>query len=387
MTKKFKIFSSISAWLCLLAYGVTMTTTHACNSEIAKSYNLSNTQMGCMYMCLYLGFFFSSILTGQIADKKGKLLIISFGIFIMALGLVLFPLTHNFILGMVAFALMGIGGGANETNVTGYIGDIWEGKRRVQMMNWTQTAFAFGAFLGPVLTGFVLKYTNNFRLSFYLAFSVAICGFIMILFSKAFKQEIITGENKITPWKYILCDKYIILMMLCLMFYCGMESGFSEWASVYYNDILGVNSVVSAQSVGLFWIGLSFGAFVFGNISKFMTREKMVVFACLGIIVCFSLWMIKIPLMAFVCSFWIGFFLGPVFGTCLGMGSEKLKEHSGAVTSVLFGGAYIGGAFFPAAIGTFADIFSIDKSIMIIPYLACGIILCVVYATVRVKKG
>lgn len=293
----------------------------------------------------------------------------------MALGLFLFVISKNIFMLATSLALMGIGGGANETNVTGYIGDIWHGKRRNSMMNINQTFFAFGAFIGPILTGICLKY-NNYKYGFIYIGIIAIIGFIFSLICVLKKKEKPLRKQE-TPWKYILQDKYLILMMLCLMFYCGIESGFSEWASIYYIDFLSLNKILSSQSIGLFWIGISLGSFFFASISKFISREKMVIIPCLGIVISFGLFLLENPLLSIIMSFWIGFFLGPIFGTCLGMGSERQKENSGAATSILFGGAYIGGALFPFLMGLIGDITNIKMGMSLITWLAIGIISCV----------
>ena len=126
MTRIFKIISSLSAMICLYSYGAALTSTHSCNSEICNVFSISKTQMSVMFMFLYLGFFFASVLMGSVGDKKGKLPIICLGTVVIIVGSLILPWTKNLLLGMVAMACIGLGGGACETCVTGYIGDTME---------------------------------------------------------------------------------------------------------------------------------------------------------------------------------------------------------------------------------------------------------------------
>ncbi|MBQ0104977.1 MAG: MFS transporter [Armatimonadetes bacterium] len=381
MTKKYKIFSSISSLICLYSYGAALTLTHACNSETSTIFHLSKSRMGYLYVCLYLGFFFASLLTGAIADRRGKLPVISFGVAGMVIGLLSFVFTENYYIAMFSMALIGLGGGATETNVTGYIGDVWTGKRRNTMLNFSQTAFGFGAFCGPSLAAVSMNLSGNSHLAFYAVSVIGAVGFVMSLAVLRDRQETPKGGEYV-PWKYILGDRYIIFMMLCLAFYCGIESGFSEWAGVYYKEIFSAGGEMCAFSVSVFWLGLTVGSFVLGILSKYMKRDKAVITACFGVLAGFFLWTSYIYSLSFIASFWIGFCLGPIFGTVLGLGTEKIPAHSGAVSSVLFGGAYLGGAFFPALIGINADIFGIKYSVFEIPLLT----LCIILIFINFKK-
>ena len=378
MTRRFKIISSLSALICLYSYGAALTSTHSCNSEICNVFSISKTQMSVMFMVLYLGFFFASVLMGSVGDKKGKLPIICLGTVVIIVGSLILPWTKNLLLGMVAMACIGLGGGACETCVTGYIGDTWKGKRRNTMMNFNQTAFGFGAFSGPVISGFFMRYLGGYRGAFLTVASVALCGAIVVALCLLRNQEKPSAltEDKVqrTPWIMLLRDKWILGILLCLMLYMGVESGFSEWVSVYYEDVFGMDGDVATQSVGIFWLGLTLGSLVFGILSKRLEREKMVIASVVAVIVCWIVWYVKIIPVAYVGSFWVGFFLGPVFGTILGMGTEKFPRHSGAVTSILFGGGYIGGAFFPALIGINADRFGVVYGICIVPILVMALL-------------
>ncbi len=389
MTRFFKIISSLSALICLYSYGAALTSTHSCNSEICNTFDITKTQMSIMFMCLYLGFFLASVMTGSLADKKGKLLFISIGIGTMLIGLFLLPWTRNLYLGMLAMACIGLGGGATETSVTGYIGDTWKGKRRNTMMNFNQTAFGFGAFSGPVISGLFMKYFNNYTGAFMTVASIAIFGVLLLSFCLVRNQEkpSAVSEDNIqkTPWITLLSDKWILCILCCLMVYMGVESGFSEWISVYYENVFGLDGDLATQSVGIFWIGLTVGSLIFGIWSKKIDREKMVIASIVSVFTCLIFWYIKMVPVAYVGSFWVGFFLGPVFGTILGMGTEKYPKHSGAVTSILFGGGYIGGAFFPAIIGINADKFGIEYSICLVPVLV--LILLLIFSNIhRIAK-
>ena len=79
MTEKFQRFASASCFICLFAYAATLCVSHACNNEINRLFHITNTQMGVLFMMIYVGFIPATLLTGRLSDTKGKLPVVFAG--------------------------------------------------------------------------------------------------------------------------------------------------------------------------------------------------------------------------------------------------------------------------------------------------------------------
>lgn len=366
--------SSASAFICLFAYAATLCVTHACNNEINRAFGISNTLVGILYMMIYLGFIPATLYAGRIADKKGKLPVILTGCILMIVGLFLFPLTTNYYVALFAMLIMGMGGGCAETNSMSFIGDIYTGVKRQQMMNFCQTAFGLGAVAGPLIAGYYINKQMNYTSAFYTIGGLAFIGFIFTLISYLQKKEKpIFEAHKKTPWGDILRDKYVYIILLGIILYCGTELGTSSWIAVYFEKILNSTASISAGIVSLIWLGIAVGSAIFAVLAKHMKEVTMIKVAIIGVIISMLVLLtIKITIIASISVFLIGCFLGPIFATMIGLASIKYKENSGAVSSILFAGGNLGGALFPTVMG-----YAVDKT-NIVTALYIALILSVI---------
>ncbi|MBQ0104703.1 MAG: MFS transporter, partial [Armatimonadetes bacterium] len=290
MTEKFQRFASASCFICLFAYAATLCVSHACNNEINRLFHITNTQMGLLFMMIYVGFIPATLLTGRLSDTKGKLPVVFAGTVFMILGLLLFILTKNFYVGLGAMFLMGLGGGCSETNATGLIGDIYTGAKRTRMLSFVQTSFGLGALAGPLIAGMFLKYTDSYNGAFITISAITFIGFLFVLFSLMNNEEKPVGVNtEKVPWNVILRDKYIWLIVAGLILYCGAELGFSGWIAVYFEKILCLGKSYAVQSVALIWLGIATGSAFFAMLAKKLTPLNILKISLSGVILMFCL--------------------------------------------------------------------------------------------------
>ena len=371
MSKKFKIFATLGAYLCVFSYAACSCVCHACNNEINRQFHLNNTQVGILFMLVFLGFIPTSLITGALSDKKGKLPFICLGVVLMAIGSILFITTKNYYVALLSMFLMGAGGGCSEANATCFMGDIFEGTQRIKMMNLVQTFYGLGAFLAPFLAGAFLNYFNSYNLAF-----VIVCGFCLLslifsLISYFQKEEKPVRVEKVkVPWNVILKDCFILWVVGSLVLYCGSEIGFSEWVAVYFEKYLNVTPYTAAQSVSFIWLGIAIGSYLASLVAKKLTPEQIIKISLVCLIVSHFVFRSSNVIVAFVGVFFVGLFLGPIFPTVIALGSSKYKEHSGAVGSILFCCANLGCAFFPALMGYFVDLTSIATAMWFVVILA-----------------
>lgn len=356
MSDKFIKFASAGTFISLFAYGSLMCILHACNNEIHRAFSLSSTQVGVLFTMLYFGYIPSALLTGRFADLKGKIPCILAGVFLIIVSPVLFVLSKSYLCAMASVFVMGLGAGAIDTNGLGFIGDLYTGKKRTAMISFTQVIFGVGALMGPYLVGVCLNKYNVYFPAFYFVAVSAVAGFVFMTASFRMKEEkpVAKTEEK-APLGIIFKDRYVYFILLAILLYCGSEFGFSGWVAVYFEKILKTSSALAAQSVSVFWIGITLGSMAFAFALKKISQYKILLLALLGVITGFLIFLVPYLFCAMAGTFMVGFCLGPVFPAIIAYGSNRYRDHSGLINSIILTFANIAGIIFPIVIGLLAD--------------------------------
>jgi len=239
-------------------FGVTLTIIGATIPEIIRTFDWSYTITGIVLSSGSVGYFSSSFLSGFLIKKFGSKRILVGGLFLGAIGLLLFARHSSPLFNLSLTFLLGVGQGGTET-VTNVCVIQMEKEGESRLMNLMHAAFCLGAIIGPFFTGMLIatgRWQVAYRLSAAACFLVGVL-FLFLSFAHIRQEKLETKSGGKTA--SILLQPLLVVSFLILFLYVGTELGTSAWVAEYYVKILKTSSSVGAYIVSLFWTGLFLG--------------------------------------------------------------------------------------------------------------------------------
>lgn len=195
---------------------------HGCISPIApylaETFNMKESSVA----YLNLGFAFVGLLApflGYIADKYGKKLVISFSLFIFALGSLIGTLANDGLVFMIGRLIIGIGASALTATLVSYISDFVSYDNRGRAIGLIRIAFGISILVSPIYaTNIVYNYSLN---TLYLILTIAMSIlFIASLFlprgniNLDSTHNIVENKIKINDIKGVLKEKVTVFLLL-----------------------------------------------------------------------------------------------------------------------------------------------------------------------------
>lgn len=250
-------------------------------------FDLSYTDIGIITGGGLLITLISQLIIGRLSDKKNKRLLLSFGIVLICLTFLLFPLINGFLTLLLIFFL-------NRFSASFFhpIGIAWVSKIfRKDRLDWAmgiQSALGdFGAFIAILTIPFIAEKTN-WTIPFYIwAVIGVICLFSVILFTLDLKEEKnIEEKDKNNYLKRSLFEDWNSIKKTKLFLPAFVVSGLA-WGVIinYLPLLLSERTSISISLIGVvvsIWIGIgTIVCFSYGKISLKIGRKNVVILSYL----------------------------------------------------------------------------------------------------------
>ena len=298
------------------------------------------------------GYFISSILSGWAVSRVGIRPLLFGGLVLQGVGIAFFGWGPQWLLNLVLLSLVGVGQGMLEVSANCTVIQL-DSSGRSRLMNLMHSAFTIGAVLAPLVVGYVLKNTLNWRLVYIAGGLVSGALACLVL---CFQFPLISQASGAARRGGIFRDRFLILCWSSILLYVGIEMGMSSWIGEYF--VVSTEGTVARASmvVALFWAGILVGRLTFG-LRYHGTRHRLVLvvssltsaFGLIG--------------MLFFDQGWIFFFsvilsgLGQsvFYPTVMVVVGEEYQADRGLAIGVVAAGGGIGALIFPLIIGYLAD--------------------------------
>ena len=349
-----KKIDSFLLWGNFYAYAVTgmaVLITGSIMPYLIEEFNLGYGGGGLLLALQAVGNLGASLIGGIVSDYIGRKAVMAFGAFCFVIGFGgVFFITSSTLLYILLF-IAGIGWGIMNSMLNSVMNDATGG--RSDIMNLLHMFFAIGAFITPMMVGFIGRLNISWRYSLLALSILSAILFVVFLMMNVPSQEKdeATGKPVKPPFKNI---RYYIFMVL-LFLYVGAENSINGWLTTYL-DNLGVMTRITPQDIlSIFWVAIILGRLISAGISKYLSREAFILILCVGGGISYILFILtQNPILIAIWVFALGFFFAGVYPTVVA-NAGSIIHGSGSAAGIMLSFGGMGGAFFPYINGLIAD--------------------------------
>lgn len=364
---------------------------------------------GTVFMIICGGTILSSLNSEKLNRRFGTGKITAISVFLTAIALFGFSISHSFLM-LCLFAIpYGLGAGSVDAALNHYVALHYSSRH----MSWLHCMWGLGASVGPYIMGFVLQrgepWNRGYLIVSIIQFILAIILFCSLSLWKknpeeltenaastakqeAPKQEAPKQEapKQEAPKQKALSLKEVFAIpgakesLASFYGYCALEQTVGLWAGSFMVLALGMEEKLAASYVALFYFGITFGRFLSGFFTMKWKDEQMVLggsaIVFFGIFLLFTPWSKALVLPALIL---IGLGCAPVYPSVIHSTPYNFGvEHSSALIGAQMAAAYVGTLIMPPLFGVLGRSFSMK----LFPYYSMFLLLLMIFAYRRMLQ-
>ena len=344
------------AFSIFLFLGLNLSMLQRIVSEIGRKYSLSNTSVGTIITMVFVGYFISPILIGELTDKIGRKKVLLSTFFALLTGLIVALLGNNPIAIGAGFFIVGMSFSTLELSLSSLLTDISKSSAG-GILNLSRVFFAIGTVTGPFLAILLLSVLGDWVFVMLASLIMAIVLFAIFL-KLSFPQpsypirNIETHEETGLTFK-LLKNRVVIILSISMIAYLAIESGITFYVSRYIDSIT-TDEIYSTLTLSVFWLFAAIGRMIFTRYKKdaHILVAVLSIIAALGLGICLMFGDLAISIVSFGV---MGFGCSAMFPTLLAMGKDNFPKYTNTIFGILLTTAGLGGIIQPIIMGAVAD--------------------------------
>jgi MFS transporter, FHS family, L-fucose permease len=324
-------------------------------SYVKNDFALSDTMSNLLPAMVFLWFAVFSVPTGIFMNKLGRKNTVMLSMIVTILALLVPLVAYNFIMVLIAFALLGIGNTILQVSLNPLVSNIVKKEQLTSSLTLGQFIKAIAAFLGPILAGFAATTLNNWKLMFPIFAGITVLSTLWLLLTPVQKE---TEVSKTTSFKAafaLLSDKTILFLFLGILFVVGVDVGMNTATPKFLMERTGMALDKAGLGTSLYFAARTAGALIGAILLAKLSAKKFfrinMILAIISLLAMISLHnTIGILVMVAI----IGFTIANIFSIIFSMALQKLPNRANEISGLMVMGI-AGGAIFPLLMGLMAD--------------------------------
>ena len=390
-------FVLITSLFFLWAFGVNLN--DILIPHLKKAFGLSDFQSSFIQVAFFGGYFLAAFPAGRVMEKLGYKKGILIGLFLCALGALLFlPASSSRLYGFFLFALfvMACGQSFLEVAANPYVTILGPARSAERRLNFAQSFNAVGAVLSPILgrtfilTGIEyapaqIAMMSADQLEAYRAAEASTVRGTYLIIAAIFvavgvliqlahlpdvqEAGIEPGAGRETNSKSgIFSHAHLIKGVIAQFFYVGAQVGVASFVIRYaQHSVPGTPARTAALYLLLHQTGFMAGRFIGSAMMKRVAPPRLLSLFAAASLICATVALLASGLIPVWAVVLIGFFHSIMFPTIFALSIKDLGMLTKRGSSLLVM-AILGGAIFPAIMGRISDASNIQKA-FIVPLL------------------
>ena len=355
----------VCACLCLVTFGIVLTTLGSVLPSVMERFGIDKTSAGALLLLMTFGILTGALVFGPIVDRRGykAILLAATALIIAALEGVAFARSVTWL--RVAVFLIGFGGGIINGGSNTLVSDI-SGEARGPRLNLLGVFFGVGAMGVPF--GLALL-TGRFSHAVLIAGLGALVVVPLIVIAiTSFPPPKHAQGFPIAAAGRLLRDPVMLLMGVMLFLQSGMEITVGGWTSTFVKEELAVAERSGLILLSLYWTGMMLGRLAIGTVLSAISPFR-ILYSCLTIALAGAAMLLTTQSVgiAALAVFLLGVGFAAMFPTMLGFIGTRYASLSGTAFSVAITMALAGGMVLPYSAGVLGQEFGMRGSFLIVP--------------------
>jgi len=346
-----------------------------------KSFKISNTMAALLPLLAYVMYGVLSAPVGLLQDKRGKKFVLNLGLTIALTGLII-PIFSGMYGRMVvdgssmaqfykilmAILLLRAGGSIIQVSGNPIMRDISEEGHYSKNLSLAQSFITVGSSMGFIIPVIMLK---TFGLDWSILFPIFSCivliSFILLNTTKIKEKK--TENEKHATFRScfkLLGNSYVLIMVLGLFIYCGVEISMSAHLPILLREKFGISieKMGLLISWSLFYLPILAGRFLGSLIMALITPKRLLIYTVLMALTGMLLIFNSSFVITLIGIFLVGFGFANIFPLLFSITIEHMPEHTNELSGLMVS-AIAGGAFIPPIMGIIVDNTSIQTAFIV----------------------
>ena len=329
----------LAAILAIFVYGMIAAMLGTLLPAMSAAFSLTPVQNGYIALAQGVGLAIASVGVGPLIDNKGKKTGMLLGLGLVAAGLFALPNAAGYLMILLAFFGLGVGGGIIVTGANTLVSDVSE-TRRATLMNLLNLFFGLGGLATPFIAANLL-HANAYGLCYATALLTVVTFFINF----ATPMPPPSGERsfKVSEASALLGKPALWLLALFLFLYVSCEVGVWNWLPRHL-QAQGISAKDSLNILSLgFALGLLIGRMVVAPILiKVRAETATLAAAILMAATTYIMLGAGDAKIAWIAVFCAGLAMAPVFPTTLAMVGNTFPKMTGTAMGIVITAGWIG---------------------------------------------
>ncbi len=356
MYKKNLVFAA--ACLGMLLFGIAFLSLGTIMSYLTEQYRISGETLGLLSAVLPAGILTGSLIFGPLVDKYGYKALLIISSLLLAAAFEIIAFTNSFGLVLIAYFLIGFGGGALNGGTNALVSVITtEGKG--SNLSFLGVFFGIGAMGMPGLLGLLSKAMSVSNIIASVGFFILLPAFyfLVIKFPNPIQQKGIKFSENL---KLVKSPAILILLGFVLFFESGLEGITNNWSAAFLEKGKGIDVESSLYALTILNLGLLITRLALGFMLK-KIRPFVVQFACLALILVGAILLLtsNSVTVAYIGVALLGIGFAPGFPVVLGYIGELYAEVTGTAFSIAITIALVGNTLLNYLVGSLSIPFGI----------------------------
>ncbi|WP_461115092.1 MFS transporter [Spirosoma jeollabukense] len=319
-------------------------------TQLGQEFKLNAEQLGFVNQMAFLGFPVAMIIGGPIYNIIGPKRIMWVAFVTHILGLVMTIFAGGFWTLLLSTFFVGFGNGTVEAACNPMIADMYEGRKKTEMLNRFHMWFPGGIVIGSLLSKFMTDSGLGWQLQIGAILIPAVIYAFLIL-GQQFPASVAEGGASTGKNISAMLSPLYLFMLACMALTAISEFGPEQWIEPIMKNAGANPMVILALVTGLMAVGRYFAGTFIHRLNPTIVLWGSAVFAAIGI---YSMsqasgGMIYISAVIFaigVCYFW---------PTMLGFVAENIPKAGAFGLSIMGGMGMFASSIFQPIIGGWLD--------------------------------
>jgi MFS transporter, FHS family, L-fucose permease len=324
-------------------------------SYVKKDFELSDTLSNLLPAMVFLWFAVFSVPTGIFMNKLGRKNTVIASMVITVFALLVPLVAYNFVMVLIAFALLGIGNTILQVSLNPLVSNIVKKEQLTSSLTLGQFIKAIAAFLGPILAGLAASSLGNWKLMFPIFAGITVLSTLWLLLTPVEKETEVSGTTSFKAAFSLLGDKTILFLFLGILFVVGVDVGMNTITPKFLMERTGMALDKAGLGTSLYFAARTAGALIGAILlAKLSSKKFFQISMILAILALVAMMVLNNTIGILVMVAIIGFSIANIFSIIFSMALQKLPNRANEISGLMVMGI-AGGAIFPLLMGVMAD--------------------------------